>query len=100
MAAAQELLINLFVAWPAVRRRHVRCYHEPVMLPLLLALCRLVAVQAGNAFHRVFAHFIFVDHGVLLVCMAFRAFSRGLQERRVGLVRFDARAGMLNQKRA
>ncbi len=37
---------------------------------------------------------------VLLVCMTFRAFSRGLHEGRVGLVRFDARAGTLNQKRA
>jgi hypothetical protein len=48
----------------------------------------------------VLAHFIFVDDGILLAGMAFGALARGLNEVRVGLIRFNARTRTLDQKRA
>ena len=98
MPAARVLVVDLRVARFAIARRNLRGNHEAVVFFFLLALRGLMAIEAAHAVGRVFAHLIFVNHGVLLVQVAFRAFSGGAHELRVGLLHLNGRPGALNQE--
>lgn len=98
MAAACKFLVDLFVARPAIARSDQGGNDEALVIFLLLALRGLVAVEAGNAFSGVLAHFKFMNDGILLVRMAFRAFASGLDELCVGLVYLDAWASPLDEE--
>lgn len=80
MAAAHKLLINLLVAGPAIPRGHLRSNCEAVVLFLLLGLRRLVAIETGHARGGMLAHFVFVNHGVLLTRVALGALAGGPHE--------------------
>lgn len=75
VATVEELLINVFVAAPAVPRRQLVGDDESVVVLLLLALGRLMAIEAVHALARVRAHLVFMDYGILRARMAFGAFS-------------------------
>src|SRR5215471_5461311 len=90
MAAALKLLINLFVTGAAIARSDARRYDEPVVLFFLLTLLRLMAVQARNSLLRVLAQLVFMDNGILLVGVAFRAFACRFNEVRSRLIDLNA----------
>src|SRR5262249_28228572 len=92
MPASHELLINLLVTYTAVCRRNVRRNLKTVVVDfvLFLSFLRLMAIEARNTLRRVLAHFKFVDNRILLPRVAFRAFSRRLDEFGVGLIHCSA----------
>jgi hypothetical protein len=59
--AAQELLVDAFVAASAIAGGQSGCDHEAVVVFLFLSLGRLMAVDAVHPFPRMYAHFVFVD---------------------------------------
>ena len=80
MAAAEELLIDLFVTSAAVAGSDRYWYDESMVLFFLLPLLRLMAVQARNSLRGVLAQLVFMDYGILLVGVAFRALACGFNE--------------------
>ncbi len=60
VAAAQELLVDAFVAGAAVAGGQVGADHEAVVIDLLLVRPRLVAVQAIHALLGMGRHLVFV----------------------------------------
>src|SRR5690242_4468757 len=100
MPAPRVLVVDLRVARFAVAGGDLGGNHEAVVFLFLLALRRLMAIETANANSRVFAHLILVDHGVLLVQVAFRAFSRSPHELCVGLLYFNGWPSALNQEGA
>ena len=84
VAAAQKLLIDAFVARAAVAGGQIGADHEAVVVLLLLAIRRLVAVQAVDALPGVDAHLVFVDDGVLQAGVTLGAFARGRTKSAVG----------------
>src|SRR5262249_39585928 len=99
MAAAQELLVDAFVAIAAIAGRQAGGDDEAVMLLLLLVLGGGVAIEAIDALARVRAHFILMNYRVLLPEMTLGAFPRGSNEGLVGLLGFHWRTFAVNQKR-
>ena len=75
VAAANKLLISALVTTAAVARGHLFGDDEAVMILALLVVCRLVAVQATDAFLSVPTHLVFVNDGILLLSMALGAFA-------------------------
>src|SRR5262245_61030365 len=71
VAASQVLLVDRFMAAPAIAGRQHRGNDKAVMVPLLLARGGLMAVQAIDAFFGVSAQLELVDDRVLLLQMAF-----------------------------
>src|SRR5215470_5065895 len=61
VAAVQELLIDVFMAAPAIAGSKGADDGKPVVSLAFLSIRRLVAVQAIDALLRMFAHFVFVD---------------------------------------
>jgi len=98
VAAAREFLVDLFVAGAAIARSHLSGDYEAVVILFLLTLRGLVAVEAGNAFPGVLAHLKFMNDGILLMRMAFRAFAGGHDELRVGLVHLNAGPSPLDEE--
>ncbi len=88
MTAAQELLVDGFVAATAIAGRQLCGDDEPVMVLLLLVRRGLVAFEAVHALRGVLAHLVFVHHGVLCAGMALRAFARGSNQFGTVAVRF------------
>ena len=88
MAAAQELLVDTFVATPAIARGQLGRDHEPVMVLLLLSGRGLVAFQAVHALAGVQAHFIFVDDRVLGASVTLGAFAGSSDQVGAGLLGF------------
>ena len=80
MAAAEELLIDLFVTSAAVAGSDRYWYDESMVLFFLLPLLRLMAVQARNSLRGVLTQLVFMDYGILLVGVAFRALACGFNE--------------------
>ena len=77
MAAVKKLLVDRLVTNPAVCRRYTIVNNKSVMIRSFLALCDLVTIQAIKPFFRVSTHLKLMDHGVLGIQMAFRAFATG-----------------------
>ena len=75
MPAAEEFLIDPFVAVPAISGRELGRNDKAVVLLGLLLARRCVAIQAVHLFLRVPAQLVFVDDRVLLVVMAFGALA-------------------------
>src|SRR5215472_15108466 len=100
MTAAQELLINTFVAASAIPCGEFRGNDKAVMVFLFLAGCRLVAIEAVHATLRMQAHFVFVDRGILCSCVTFRALSRSAHELGAGLVGFHLGPRAVDQERS
>jgi hypothetical protein len=75
MAAAQELLIDAFVARPAVPGGQMSGNHKAVVVNLLLVCAGLVAVKAVDALFRVGTHLVLMHYGILQARMAFGTFS-------------------------
>ena len=75
MAAAQEFLVDAFVAGATVARRHVRRDHEAVVVLALLLVRGLMAIETVHALFGVSAHLVLVDDGVLLPDVALGAFA-------------------------
>ena len=98
VTAAQELLVDAFVAGAAVARREMGADHEAVVIDLLLIRSRLVAVQAIHALFRMGGHLVFMHHGILKSCMALRALARCPDEVGSGLLSFDLGPGAIDEK--
>jgi hypothetical protein len=77
VSAAQELLVNGFVAAPAIPGCELGGDHETMMIFLLLILRRLVTLETIHALSSMSAHLIFVNHRILCAFVALRAFARG-----------------------
>src|SRR5579872_204686 len=97
--AAQELLVNAFVATAAVSRRQLRHDRETVMFLALLVRRGLMAIEATYPFPRMHAHFVFVDDRVLLRVMASGALAGGADIFGVWLLCFDVRTLLVYQER-
>ena len=95
MAAAQKLLVDIFVATPAIACGELLRDDETVMVLLLLSRRWLVAVEAVNAFPGVRAQLVLMNDGILRSRVAFRALSRGANKLRVRLIRFNFRPGAI-----
>src|SRR5215470_1981376 len=65
MAAFEELLINIFMAAPAISCRQAGNDGKSVVFFPFLSLRRLVAVEAINALLRMLAQFVFVNNRIL-----------------------------------
>jgi hypothetical protein len=89
--AAQELLIDAFVAGAAITGSKVSTDDKSVVIDLLLIGTGLVAVEAINALLRVGRHLVFMDDRVLKPCMALSALSRRPYKVGRRLSRFDLR---------
>src|SRR5690242_19713624 len=63
-----------------------------------LARRGLVAVKAVHSLARVNAHLVLMNDGILRAGMAFRAFSRGANQIRAGLFRFNAGTGAIEKE--
>src|SRR5215472_4554952 len=98
MAAAQELLIDVFMAATAVPCRQLGRNHEAVVIFLLLSGGGLMAVQATHTFGSVQAHFIGVDYGILSAHMTLCAFSGSTNQLGAGLRRLNFGSGTIHQK--
>jgi hypothetical protein len=98
VAAAEELLIDAFVAGAAVSGGQMGTDYESMVIDLLLAGARLMAVKAIDPFFRVGRHLVFVNNRVLKPRMTFRAFSRCPNEVGSGLGRFNARTLSIDKK--
>jgi hypothetical protein len=98
MAAAQELLINTFMATPAVARGQLGRDHEAVMVLLLLSGRGLMTLQAVDALASVQAHFIFVDDGILGASVALGAFAGSSNQIGTGLLGFYFRSRTIDQE--
>src|SRR5215831_9563736 len=66
MTAVLKLLIDTFMTAAAIAGGHLRGDGKSVMFLALLVWRRLVAIETGDPFLAVTAHFKFVHHGVLL----------------------------------
>lgn len=75
VTATQELLINTLVARAAVACRQMRADDESMMIGLLLALRRLMAIQAVHTLFRMGRHLVLVHYRILKTRVAFRALA-------------------------
>ena len=98
MAATKEFLVDALVAGAAVSRGQMGTDHKPVVIDLLLAGARLVAVKTIDTLLRMGRHFVFVNDRVLKASVALRAFSRRPNEIGCGLRRFDLRTLPIDKK--
>jgi hypothetical protein len=95
VAAMEKFLINLFVTATAISGGDVAGgYDESVVIFALLSGGRLMAIEAVDAALGVFAHFVFVDDGVLGSGVTVGAFAGGADQfgTRLFGFRFGARA--------
>ena len=86
MAAAEELLVNGFVADPTICRCHGRVDDKSVVVRCRLTVCNLVAIEAIQALFRMGAQLEFVDYRKLRVAMALRALAARPHKRRARLL--------------
>lgn len=98
MAAAKELLINIFVAAAAIPCSQFRRDHETVMIFLLLSGRGLVTVETVHALPCMGAHFVFVHDRVLGTGMAFGALSGSAHEGGTGLISLNSRPRTVDQE--
>src|SRR5215471_7056566 len=98
VAAAEELLINIFMAASAISCRQVGDNGESIVFFALLIIRRLVAVEAINPLLRMLAHFVFVNNRVLRARVAFGTLSRSAHELRLWLFRLNSGACAVNQQ--
>jgi hypothetical protein len=96
--AVQELLIDRFVATPAVARREFRRNYKPVMVLFVLPGCRLMAIKTSYAFGGVLAQLIFVHHGILSTGMTFSTLAGGPNKLSAGLLGLAFRTCTVHQK--
>ena len=99
MPAMQILLIYAFVATPAVSRGQLGGNHEPVMIFLVLACGRLMAIEAIHPFLAMHAHFVLVHHRVLRSCMALGTLPCCSYQFRARLFALHLRPCAIHQKR-
>ena len=91
MAAARELVINRLVARATIGGRNAVVDDKTVVVRSRLPRRNLVAVEAGDALLGVLAHLEFMDDGILVVAMAFRAFAAGAHKGGVRLLNNEGR---------
>lgn len=85
MAAAQEFLVLVFMAGPAIPRGEVITDDKPMMVDSFLSWRRLVTIQAIHTLCRVSRHFIFVNDRILKPRMTLCALARSAHKIRGGL---------------
>src|SRR5579859_1591452 len=100
MAAAEELLVDAFVAAAAISRGELGGDDEAVVVFLVLSGRGLVALKAVDAFAGVRAHLVFVHDGVLGALVALGAFSGGADQSGRGLFGFHLGTGAIEEKRS
>jgi len=98
MPAVQELLVDPFVATPAISGRQFGGDHEAMMVFPFLPCCGLVAVKAVHALPGMSAHLVFMNDRVLRACMTFRALTGGANQVRTRLVCFNFRPGTIDEE--
>ncbi len=96
--AAQELLVDAFVAGAAIARSQVRADDKAVVIDLLLSGTRLMAVKTVDAFLCMCGHLVLMDHGVLEPRMTLGALAGGTNKIRGWLGGFDARPLPIDEK--
>ncbi len=97
VTAAQELLVDRFVAGSAVGGRHAVGDDEAVMVVAFLTAGRLMALQAVDLLACMNAQLVLVDDRVLQVGVAFGAFAGGAHQFGGGLFGHDARPIPVNR---
>ena len=90
MAAAGKLIIHGLMTNPAVGGGDAGVDDKTIVVRAGLPRLHLMAVQTGDALLSMFAHFVFMDDGILVVAMAFRAFAAGPDKVRIRLLNDDA----------
>ena len=96
--AAQEFLVDAFVARAAVSCGEMGADHKAVMIHLLLVRGRRVAVQAVHALLCVRGHLVLMHHRKLKTRMALRALTRSANEIGGGLLGFNVGASPVDEK--
>ena len=98
MAAAQEFLIDAFMAGTAIAGGEMGADRESMMIDLLLTGGRLMAVKAIDTLPGVSGHLVFMHDRVLEPGMTFSAFSRCSDEVGGRLSRLDGRTRPIHEK--
>ena len=91
MTAMQKLLIDGFVANPAVRRGDAGVDHESIMIRSFLAQSDLMTLQATQSLFRMGAHLELMHYRILGVSVALRALATGAHKCRAWLLDHGAR---------
>jgi hypothetical protein len=99
MPAAKEFLVYAFVTRAAITGGQMGADCEAVVIHLLLAGTRLVAVEAIDALLCVSGHFVFMDDRVLKSSVTFGALSRCADKVGRRLIRFHIRALQIDKER-
>ena len=99
VAAAEEFLIDAFVAGAAIAGGQVSTDNESMVIDLLLAGAGLVAVEAIDVFLRVGGHFVFMHNRILQARVALSALSRCPNKVSRRLRSLDTGALSIDQKR-
>lgn len=85
VTAAEELLIDGFMAAATIGGRQMLGDDESVVLVAFLIGGRLMAFETTNPLHGMDAHLVLVDDAVLQAIVALRALSRSANQRRIRL---------------
>jgi hypothetical protein len=85
VTAAEELLIDGFMAAATIRGRQMLGDDESVVLVAFLIGGRLMAFETTNPLHGMDAHLVPVDDAVLQAIVALRALSRSANQRCIRL---------------
>jgi len=99
VTATQKFLVDRLVTRAAIAGSKVRADDKAVMIDLLLASRRLMAIQAVHAFFGVGRHFILVNNRILQTRMALGAFARGTHKVRGRLLGFSPWTRAVYQER-
>ena len=98
MATAKKLLVDRFVAAPAISRRKLGRDHKAVMIFFLLALPGLVTLETIDSFAGMRTHLIFMNHRILGALVALSTFPCGADELCAGLICFHLRTRSVQKK--
>lgn len=99
MTAAQELLVDRFVACPAIRRAHCGINDEAIVVGAGLTCRNLMAVEAGNALFGMFTQLVLVNDGILKIPMALGTLAARTHESLGWLLNLDFGPARIHQKR-
>jgi hypothetical protein len=98
MSAAQEFVVDAFVARAAVTRRQMCADHEAVVIHFLLILGWLMAVQASHSFLCMLGHLVLMHHRVLCSRVTLCALSRSANKVGRRLLGFNLRSSAVDEK--
>src|SRR5262249_12905858 len=99
MTAVQKLFVNGFVACAAVRRGGPGINDKTNVVRARLTRCNLMAIETGDTFFSVLAHFVLMNDGILKVPVALGALATRTNESLGWLLDLNPGAARIQKKR-